>query len=109
MPPATSRAEPFGIKTKWTSDKPLELVAKGMKVPAGLTPITTNVSYLFGQLTRNRVNSAVCQPGRVVQEVSVQLPEGIAPKELPKPIHPSTADFQFPPAMSRPRQTLLQP
>ncbi len=108
MPPATSRGEPYGIKTKWTSDKPLELLAKGMKVPAGLTPITTNVSYLFGQLTRNRVNSAVCQPGRVVQEVSVQLPEGIAPKELPKPIHASTADFEFAREWSRHEQTIVE-
>jgi len=37
MPPATSRSEPYGIKTTWTSDKPLELVDKGMRVPAGLT------------------------------------------------------------------------
>jgi hypothetical protein len=108
MPPATRRAEPYGIKTTWTSDKPLELLTKGMKVPAGLTPITTNVSYLFGQLTRNRVNSAVCQPGRVVQEVSVQLPEGIAPKELPKPIHASTADFEFTREWSRHEQTIVE-
>jgi transglutaminase-like putative cysteine protease len=108
MPPATSRAEPYGIKTKWTSDKPLELVAKGMKVPAGLTPITTNVSYLFGQLTRNRVNSAVCQPGRVVQEVSIQLPEGIMLKNLPKPIHAGTADFEFTREWSRHEQTIVE-
>jgi transglutaminase-like putative cysteine protease len=108
MPPATSRAEPYGIKTKWTSDKPLELLTKGMKVPAGLTPITPNVSYLFGQLTRNRVNSAVCQPGRVITEVSVELPEGIAPKVLPKPIHASTADFEFTREWSRHEQTIVE-
>jgi Domain of Unknown Function with PDB structure (DUF3857)/Transglutaminase-like superfamily len=108
MPSATSRSEPYGIKTKWTSDKPLELVAKGMKVPAGLTPITTNVSYLFGQLTRNRVYSAACQPGRVVQEVSVELPEGIALKELPEPLHASTADFEFTREWSRHEQTIVE-
>jgi hypothetical protein len=95
MPPATSRVEPYGIKTTWTSDKPLELLAKGMKVPAGLTPLTTNVSYLFGQLTRNRVYSAICQPGRIIQEVTIELSDGIVPKDLPKPVHAGTADFQF--------------
>jgi hypothetical protein len=66
-----------------------------MRVPAGLTPLTTNVSYLFGQLTRNRVYSAICQPGRIVQDVSIELSEGIVPKDLPKPVHAGTADFQF--------------
>jgi hypothetical protein len=95
MPPATSRSEPYGIKTTWTSDKPLELLAKGMKISAGLTPLTTNVSYLFGQLTRNRVYSAMCQPGRIVQDVSIELNDGIVPEDLPKPLHASTADFAF--------------
>ena len=108
MPPATSRTEPYGIKTKWTSDKPLELVAKGMKVPAGLTPITTNVSYLFGQLTRNRAYSAICQPGRVIQQVSIELPDGIVPKILPKPVHASTADFEFTREWSRSEQTIVE-
>jgi hypothetical protein len=107
MPSATSRSEPYGIKTRWTSDKPLELLAKGMKIPAGLTPITTNVSYLFGQLTRNRIYSATCQPGRVVQEVSVELPEGIVLKKLPKPVHASTADFAFTREWSRHEQTIV--
>jgi hypothetical protein len=95
VPQATSRVEPYGIKTTWTSDKPLELLAKGMRVPAGLTPLTTNVSYLYGRLTRSRVYSAICQPGRIVQEVSIELSEGIVPKDLPKPVHAGTADFQF--------------
>jgi len=95
MPPATSRSEPYGIKTTWTADKPLELLANGLKIPAGLTPIATNVSYLFGQLTRNRVYSAMCQPGRIVQEVTIELNEGIVPKDLPTPVHASAADFVF--------------
>jgi hypothetical protein len=66
-----------------------------MKVPAGLTPLTTNVSYLFGQLTRNRVYSAMCQPGRIVQDVSIELNDEVVPKVLPKPLHASTADFAF--------------
>src|SRR5262249_15152306 len=108
MPPATTRSEPYGIKTKWTADKPLELLTKGMRVPAGLTPITTNVSFLFGQLTRTRVHSAMCQPGRVVQDVSIELNEGIAPKNLPKPIHTSTADFEFTREWSRRGQTIVE-
>jgi hypothetical protein len=43
-PPATSRSEPYRIKTTWTSDKPLELLAKGMRAQAGLTPLATNFS-----------------------------------------------------------------
>ena len=108
MPPATSRAEPYGIKTKWTADKPLELVAKGMRVPPGLTPITTNVSYLFGQLTRNRVYSALCQPGRVVQEVSIELPGGIMSKNLPKRVHASAASFEFTREWSRRERTIVE-
>ncbi len=108
MPPATTRSEPYGIKTKWTSDKPLELLTKGMRVPAGLTPITTNVSFLFGQLTRNRVHSAMCQPGRVVQEVSIELNEGIALRNLPKPIRASAADFEFTREWSRHDQTIVE-
>jgi hypothetical protein len=94
-PPAKGRSEPYGIKTTWTSDKPLELLVNGMKVPAGLTPLTSNVSYLFGPLTRNRVYSANCQPGRIVQEVSIELNNGIVPKDMPQPVHASTADFEF--------------
>jgi predicted RNA-binding protein len=50
----------------------------------------------------------VCQPGRVIQEVSVQLPEGIAPKELPTPIHASAADFEFTREWSRHEQTIVE-
>src|SRR5262249_21897341 len=108
MPPATSRAEPYGIKTTWTAGKPLELVAKGMRGSAGPTPITTNVSYLFGQLTRNRVYSAMCQRGRVVQDVRIELPDGIVLKNLPKPVHAGTADFEFTKEWSRHEQTIVE-
>ncbi len=54
-PPAARRSEPYRIKMTWTSDKPLELLAKGLRVQGGLTPLPVNVSLLFGQLTRNRV------------------------------------------------------
>jgi hypothetical protein len=108
MPPATSRGEPYGIKTTWTADKPLELIAKGMRVSAGLTPITTNVSYLFGQLTRNRVYSAMCQPGRVVQDVRIELPDGIVLKNLPKPVRAGAADFEFTKEWSRHEQTIVE-
>jgi hypothetical protein len=108
MPPATSRAEPYTIKTTWTADKPLELVSKGLRVPPGLTPLGTNVSYLFGQLTRNRVYSAMCQPGRVVQDVSIELPDGIVPKNLPEPVHASAADFEFTREWSRHEQTIVE-
>jgi hypothetical protein len=94
-PRAMSRTEPYRIKTTWTSDKPLELLAKGMKVPAGLTPLTANVSLLFGPLTRNRMYSAVCQPGQIVQEVSIELQDGIMLKDLPKPVRASTGHFEF--------------
>jgi Domain of Unknown Function with PDB structure (DUF3857)/Transglutaminase-like superfamily len=95
MPPVTRRSEPYGIKTTWTSDRPLGLLSNGMKVPAGLTPLTTNVSYLFGLLTRNREYSANCQPGRIVQEVTVELSNGVVPKDLPKPVHARAGDFEF--------------
>jgi hypothetical protein len=108
MPPATSRSEPYRIKTTWTSDKPLELLAKGMKVPASLTPFTTNVSLLFGQLTRNRVYGATCQPGRIVQEVSIEIHDGIVLKELPKPVHASSADFEFTREWSRHGQMIVE-
>jgi hypothetical protein len=107
-PPATSRSEPYRIKTTWTADKPLELLAQGMKVPSGLTPLNTNVSYLFGPLTRNRVYSAMCQPGRIVKEVSIELPAGIVLKELPKLTHASTADFEFTREWSLHEQTIVQ-
>ena len=95
MPPATLRSEPYRIKTTWTSDRPLGLLINGMKVPPGLTPLTTNPSYLFGPLTRNRVYSANCQPGRIIQEVSMELPNSLVPKELPMAVHAGTADFEF--------------
>jgi len=68
--------------------------------------ITTNVSYIFGQLTRNRVSSARCQPGRVVQDVSIELPDGVVPKNLPKPVHASAADFEFTREWSRHEQMI---
>jgi len=108
MPPATGRSEPYSIKTTWTADKPLELLAKGMRVPAGLTPLTTNVSYLFGQLTRNRVYKAICRPGRIVQEVNIELHDGIVLKNLPRPVHASTADFEFTREWSRRGQTIVE-
>jgi hypothetical protein len=94
-PPATSRSEPYRIKTTWTSDKPLELLAKGLRVQAGLTPLTANASLLFGQLTRNRVYDAMCQPGQIVQEVSIELHDGIALRNLPKPVRASAINFEF--------------
>jgi hypothetical protein len=108
MPPATRRSEPYGIKTTWTSDKPLGLLGNGMKVPAGLTPLTTNVSYLFGLLTRNREYSANCQPGRIVQEVNIELSNGIVPKDLPKPVHARAGDFEFTREWSFHEQTIVE-
>jgi hypothetical protein len=107
-PPATSRSEPYRIKTTWTSDKPLELVAKGLRVQAGLTPLAANVALLFGQLTRNRVYGATCQPGQIVQEVSIELHEGIALRNLPKPVRASTANFEFKREWSQHEQTIVQ-
>jgi transglutaminase-like putative cysteine protease len=94
-PPATSRSEPYRIKTTWTSDKPLELLAKGLRVQGGLTPLPVNVSLLFGQLTRNRVYDAMCQPGQIVQEVSIELHDGIVVRNLPKPVRASATSFEF--------------
>jgi transglutaminase-like putative cysteine protease len=94
-PPATSRSEPYRVKTTWTSDKPLELLAKGLRVQGGLTPLPVNVSLLFGQLTRNRVYDAMCQPGQIVQEVSIELHDGIALRNLPKPVRASAVNFEF--------------
>lgn len=108
MPPAAGRSEPYRIKTTWTSDKPLELLTKGMRVPAGLTPLTTNVSLLFGQLTRNRVYDAMCQPGRIVQEVQVELHDGIVLKSLPRPVHARAADFEFKREWSRRDQMIVE-
>jgi transglutaminase-like putative cysteine protease len=108
MPQAMSRTEPYRIKTTWTSDKPLELVAKGMKVQRGLTPLTTNISLLFGPLTRNRVYSAICQPGQIVQEVSIELHNGIVLKDLPESVHAGTADFQFKREWSQHEQMIVE-
>jgi hypothetical protein len=41
------------------------------------------------------VYSANCQPGRIIQEVSIELPNSIVPKELPMAVHAGTADFEF--------------
>jgi hypothetical protein len=95
MPSATSRGEPYRIRTTWTADKPAELIANGLRVPAGLTPFTANVTIFFGPVTRNRVNRAMCQPGRIVQEVSIEVPEGLVPRNLPKPVSASAQDFEF--------------
>jgi transglutaminase-like putative cysteine protease len=95
MPSATSRPEPYRIRTTWTADKPLDLVADGMRVPPGLAPFTTNVAYFFGPVTRNRTHSAMCQPGRIVQEISIEIPDGIVPKTLPKPLSASAENFEF--------------
>jgi hypothetical protein len=108
MPQAMSRTEPYRIKTTWTSDKPLELLAKGMKVQRGLTPLTTNVSLLFGPLTRNRVYGAICQPGQIVQEVSIELHDGIVLKDLPESVHASTADFEFKREWSQHEQMIVE-
>jgi hypothetical protein len=108
MPPAMSRPEPYRIRTTWTSEKPVELLAKGMRIPPGLTPISANVSLLFGPLTRNRVYSAMCQPGQIVQEVSIELHDGIALKDLPKPVHASTANFEFKRDWSQREQMIVE-
>jgi transglutaminase-like putative cysteine protease len=107
-PPATSRPEPYRIKTTWTSDKPLELLTKGLRVQAGLTPLTANVSLLFGQLTRNRVYGAMCQAGQIVQEVSIELHDGIALRNLPKPVRASTANFEFKREWSQQEQIIVE-
>ena len=72
------------------------------------TPLNTNVSYLFGPLTRNRVYNAMCQPGLIVKDVSIELPDGIAPKELPNPVHASTGHFEFKREWSLHEQTIVQ-
>jgi hypothetical protein len=95
MPSATSRNEPYRIRTSWTADKPLELVAEGMRVPPGLTPVTANVTNFFGPVSRNRTYSAICQPGWIVQEVSIEVPDDIVPKTLPKPLRASAENFEF--------------
>jgi transglutaminase-like putative cysteine protease len=95
MPSATSRSEPYRIRTTWTSDKPLGLLANGMHVPAGLTPYTVNVGHFFGPVTRNRVYAAMCQPGVITQEVSIEIPEGIVLEGLPKRVSASAKNFEF--------------
>jgi hypothetical protein len=106
-PPATGRSEPYRIKTTWTSDKPLELLAKGMRAQAGLTPLATNFSLLFGPLTRNRVYSAMCQPGQIDQEVSIELPDGVVLRNLPKPVDARTSNFEFKRGWSQHEQTIV--
>jgi transglutaminase-like putative cysteine protease len=106
-PSPTSRSEPYRIKTTWTSDKPLDLLAKGLRVQGGLTPLPVNVSLLFGQLTRNRVYDAMCQPGRIVQEVSIELHDGIVLRNLPKPVRASAANFEFKREWSRHEQMIV--
>jgi hypothetical protein len=108
MPSAMSRSEPYRIKTTWTSDKPLDLLANGMRVPAGLTPYTINVGHFFGPVTRNRVNAAMCQPGVITQEVSIEIPEGIVLKGLPKPVSASAKNFEFKREWSFHGQTIVE-
>ncbi len=108
MPSARSRSEPYRIKTTWTSDKPVGLLTNGMRVPAGLTPYTVNVGLFFGPVTRNRVNAAVCQPGAITQEVSIEIPEGIVPKGLPKQVSASAKNFEFKREWSFDGQTIVE-
>jgi hypothetical protein len=108
MPQASSRSEPYRIKTSWTSDKPQDLVANGMHVPPGLTPFTVNVSHFFGAVTRNRTYDANCLPGVITQEVSIDIPEGIVLKEVPKPVRASAKDFEFKREWSFREQTIVE-
>ena len=77
-------------------------------MPAGLAPLTANVSLLFGQLTRNRVYAAMCQPGQIVQEVSIELHDGIALRNLPKPVRASTANFESKREWSQQEQIIVE-
>jgi hypothetical protein len=108
MPSARSRSEPYRIRTTWTSDKPVGLLTNGMRVPAGLTPYTVNVGLFFGPVTRNRVNAAICQPGVITQEVSIEIPEGIVLKGLPKRVSASAKNFEFKREWSFDGQTIVE-
>jgi transglutaminase-like putative cysteine protease len=108
MPPPTSRAEPYRMTATWTSDKPQQLVASGMHVPPGLTPFTVNVGHFFGPVTRNRAYDANCLPGRISQEVRIELPQGIALKNLPDPARARAMDFEFKREWSLQDQTIVE-
>jgi len=95
-PPWTDTREPVHVTTTWDMQPAPNPLETGWRAPPGLSPIVASPTLFFGAFdTHKRVYPAGCRPGKVVQNVDLALPDGVAPGALPPPITQRTPLFSF--------------
>jgi hypothetical protein len=80
-PASTDHSEPYTLHSVWdyTLKSQGVLMEKGWRPPVGLTPVWADPKTFFGKRSKfNGVTS--CQPGRIIQDVAIELPKGMTPR-----------------------------
>lgn len=95
-PPWTDAREPVHVTTTWDMQPATNPLQAGWRAPPGLSPIVASPTLFFGAFdTHKRIYPAGCRPGKVVQNLDLTLPDGVAPRDLPFPIVQRTPLFSF--------------
>lgn len=95
-PSSRNHSQPYVVKTKWKIAHAPSILQAGWRPPQGFSPLFANLSNFFGPIAMApRKFPASCFPGKIIQDVSAKLPDGLRPVLLPGAIRQVNGPFSF--------------
>jgi hypothetical protein len=94
-PAWNSHAEPYVVHTSWSDQSARSAFQEGWRPPEAFSPVYAHPRYFLGELSpAKRSYPSPCLPGYIVQDVRIELPEGVTPV-LPNPLARRLAGLSY--------------